>query len=51
MQAHRAQLHILLAVYSMSMNSSEAAELQFNAALRVRIASYIFLFSFMYLFM
>lgn len=34
MQAHRAQLHTLLAVYSMSMNSPEAAELQFNAALR-----------------
>ncbi|XP_066986043.1 MAU2 chromatid cohesion factor homolog isoform X2 [Macrobrachium rosenbergii] len=34
LQAHRAQLHTLLAVYSMSMNNSEAAELQFNAALR-----------------
>ncbi|XP_076054833.1 mau2 sister chromatid cohesion factor isoform X3 [Oratosquilla oratoria] len=31
---HRSQLHILLAVYSMSMNNAEAAELQFNAALR-----------------
>ncbi|KAK7073245.1 mau2 chromatid cohesion factor [Halocaridina rubra] len=35
LQAHRAQLHTLLAVYSMSMNNSEAAEIQFNAALRV----------------
>ncbi|CAL4161622.1 unnamed protein product, partial [Meganyctiphanes norvegica] len=34
MQAHRAQLHTLLAVYSMSMNNPEAAEVQFNAALR-----------------
>lgn len=35
-KAHRAQLHTLLAVYAMSMNNSEAAEIQFNAALRVR---------------
>lgn len=34
LQAHRAQLHTLLAVYAMSMNNSEAAEIQFNAALR-----------------
>ncbi|KAK3867780.1 hypothetical protein Pcinc_026791 [Petrolisthes cinctipes] len=34
LQAHRAQLHTLLAVYAMSMNNSTAAELQFNAALR-----------------
>jgi len=34
MQTHRAQLHTLLAIYSMSMNNPEAAELQFNAALR-----------------
>jgi len=34
MQTHRAQLHTLLAIYSMSMNNPEAAELQFNAALK-----------------
>ncbi|KAK8754548.1 hypothetical protein OTU49_016680 [Cherax quadricarinatus] len=34
LQAHRAQLHTLLAVYAMSMNNSNAAEVQFNAALR-----------------
>ncbi|XP_050721504.1 MAU2 chromatid cohesion factor homolog isoform X1 [Eriocheir sinensis] len=34
LQAHRAQLHTLLAVYAMSMNLSTAAEVQFNAALR-----------------
>ncbi|MCL4132507.1 UNVERIFIED_CONTAM: hypothetical protein GTU68_020468 [Idotea baltica] len=34
MQSHRAQLHTLLAVYAMSMNNQEAAELQFNAALK-----------------
>ncbi|KAG0712664.1 MAU2 chromatid cohesion factor [Chionoecetes opilio] len=34
LQAHRAQLHTLLAVYAMSMNLSTAAEIQFNAALR-----------------
>ncbi|XP_045603742.1 MAU2 chromatid cohesion factor homolog isoform X1 [Procambarus clarkii] len=34
LQAHRAQLHTLLAVYAMSMNNSSAAEVQFNAALR-----------------
>ncbi|XP_071513355.1 MAU2 chromatid cohesion factor homolog [Panulirus ornatus] len=34
LQAYRAQLHTLLAVYAMSMNNSSAAEIQFNAALR-----------------
>ncbi|KAL7641064.1 UNVERIFIED_CONTAM: hypothetical protein RMT77_008201 [Armadillidium vulgare] len=34
MQAHKAQVHTLLAVYAMSMNNQEAAELQFKAALK-----------------
>ena len=32
---HSAQLHTLLGLYAMSMNCLEAAEAQFNAALRV----------------
>lgn len=34
LQAHRAQLHTLLGLYSMSMNCMEEAEEQLNAALR-----------------
>jgi MAternally-affected-uncoordination protein len=33
--AHSSQLHTLLGLYAMSMNSMEAAEAQFNVALRV----------------
>ena len=33
---HSAQLHTLLGLYAMSMNSMEAAEAQLNMALRVR---------------
>jgi len=33
--AHSAQLHTLLGLYAMSMNSMEAAEAQLNVALRV----------------
>ena len=36
LQRHRAQLHTMLGLYAMSMNCMEAAENQFNAALRVR---------------
>lgn len=36
LQSHRPQLHALLGLYAMSMNCMEAAEAQFNAALRVR---------------
>ena len=35
LQRHRAQLHTMLGLYAMSMNCMEAAENQFNAALRV----------------
>jgi len=34
LQRHRAQLHTMLGLYAMSMNCMEAAENQFNAALR-----------------
>ena len=33
---HSAQLHTLLGLYAMSMNSMDAAEAQLNMALRVR---------------
>ena len=36
LQRHRAQLHTMLGLYAMSMNCMDAAENQFNAALRVR---------------
>ena len=35
LQRHRAQLHTMLGLYAMSMSCMEAAENQFNAALRV----------------
>ena len=35
LQRHRAQLHTMLGLYAMSMNCMDAAENQFNAALRV----------------
>lgn len=43
-QAHKAQVHTLLAVYAMSMNNQEAAELQFKAALKVSIFFTFFFF-------
>ena len=38
---HSAQLHTLLGLYSMSMNCLEAAEAQFNCALRVQSDSFL----------
>ena len=42
LQRHRAQLHTMLGLYAMSMNCMEAAENQFNAALRVHISALLF---------
>lgn len=40
--AHSAQLHTLLGLYAMSMNSMDAAEAQLNVALRVLKTVHIF---------